>query len=68
MFKVPQEVERIIAQYQKILATDIKKFKYEYKVNDYTVEKYKEELEANQRAKDHIEKVIFEDKINCGFF
>lgn len=57
-----------MAQYSRILATDIKKFKYEYKVNDYPVEKYKEELEANQLAKDHIDKLLFDDKLNCGFF
>ena len=45
MFRVPQKVEEIIKRYEYILATDIKKFKQEYKVNDYPVEKYKTELE-----------------------
>ena len=61
-------MERIFKQYEHILAIDIKKFKYEYKVNDYTVEKYKGELESNQKAKEHIERVLFEEKIYCGFF
>lgn len=68
MFKVPEKIEEIIKEYEGILATDIKKFKHEYKVNDYPVEKYKEELLANQRAKDHIDRLLFDDKLNCGFF
>ena len=55
-------------KYSYILATDIKRFKHQYKVNDYPVEKYKEELEGYQRARVHIEQLLFEDRLNVGFF
>ena len=50
------------------MAVDIKKFKHEYKVNDYPVEKYKAELEQYQKAKEHIVRVLFEEKLDCGYF
>jgi rRNA processing protein Krr1/Pno1 len=47
LFKLPQALHKVIAQYGYILAIDIKQFKQNYKINDYPVEKYKEELEKN---------------------
>ena len=46
----------------------MKKFKQQYKQNDYPVEVYKEELEKNERARAHIETMLFEDRLDTGLF
>ena len=47
LLKVPDCLESIISQYSYLLAIDLKRFKHDYKVSDYPVEKYKSELELN---------------------
>jgi hypothetical protein len=68
LFKIPTTLKDIIFQYGYLLATDIKKFKKQYKDNDYPVETYKSELESNERAHKHIDKVLFDDKLSTGIF
>lgn len=38
LLNIPREVEGVITQYSRIMAIDIKKFKHDYKVNDYPIE------------------------------
>jgi hypothetical protein len=68
IFKVPQALERFIDRHSRLLALDIKQFKREYKTEDYPVEKYKEELQANKCARLDILRFLFENRLNCGLF
>lgn len=61
-------MQEILGRYAYIMALDIKKFKHQYKNNDYPVEQYKEQLQNYQQAMIHIEKLLFEDKLNVGLF
>ncbi len=48
------------------MAIDIKAFKKEYKNNDYSIEKYQDQLKSYQHARQHIEKLLFESRLQCG--
>jgi hypothetical protein len=45
LFKAPLTISKILNEYSYLLGIDIKKFKADYKNNDYPVSKYKEDLE-----------------------
>jgi hypothetical protein len=45
------------------MAINIKAFKKEYKANDYSIEKYQDELKSYQKARIHIEKLLFENRL-----
>lgn len=66
IFKVPQALERLLQHYSRFLAIDIKSFKKEYKQNDYPIERYQDELRANQLAKEHVIKLMFEPRLQAG--
>ena len=59
IFKVPLALEALVGQYSRIIALDIKKFKHDYKVNDYEVQRYQQELQLNQDAKKHLFTLLF---------
>jgi dynein heavy chain len=68
IFKVPNSLLNIIGQHAYILDIDIKKYKKQYKENDYPVDHYKLELEQYKEAREAVQKA-FDNEILCtGLF
>lgn len=66
--RVPLAIESVVKKYEGILACDLKQLKRDYKVNDYPVERYQKELEQNAEVSRHLERLLFEPKLQAGLF